>query len=454
MHGHIFREYDIRGIVERELTGEVPRAIGRAFGSDARRRFPDQALTIAVGCDNRPSSPGLAASVIEGLRAAGVDVIDVGTVPTPVLYYAAAKLGADGGVQITGSHNPPEYNGFKLVLRGHALYGDEILSLRTRIEATDYTEGDGSVRRHDITPVYIEDVGSRFHLARPVKMVADCGNGSGSLVAIRLLRRVGADVIPLYCESDGTFPNHHPDPTVDANLVDLIAKVRSERADIGVAFDGDADRLGAVDGDGRIIRGDIVLLLLGLDVLERLGAPQKLVFDVKCSQVVPEVYAAKGGEPIMWKTGHSLIKEKMKAVGAPLAGELSGHICFGEDYYGFDDALYGACRLTELVSRAGRPLGELVDAFPQYVSTPEIRVEVSETTKFDIVRRAIDHFRAKHEVIDVDGARVQFNGGWGLLRASNTQPVLVLRYEAKSDAQLAVIQNTMEGWLRAQGVVI
>jgi phosphomannomutase/phosphoglucomutase len=454
VHGHIFREYDIRGIVERELTGDVPRSIGRAFGSDARQRHPGQALTIAVGYDNRPSSPGLAASVTEGLCAAGVDVIDVGTVPTPVLYYAAAKLGADGGVQITGSHNPPEYNGFKLLLRGHALYGQEILRLRERIESSDYTSGTGSARQHDITPVYIEDVGSRFQLARPVKLVADCGNGTGSLVAIRLLRRIGADVIPLYCESDGTFPNHHPDPTVDANLVDLIARVRSERADIGVAFDGDADRLGAIDGDGRIIRGDIVLLLLGLDALDRLGAPQKLVFDVKCSQVVSEVYAAKGGVPIMWKTGHSLIKEKMKEVGAPLAGELSGHICFGEDYYGFDDALYGACRLTELVSRAGRPLGELVDAFPQYVSTPEIRVEVSETTKFDIVRRAVEHFRRSHDVIDVDGARVQFDGGWGLLRASNTQPVLVLRYEAKSDAQLDVIQNTMEGWLRAQGVVI
>jgi phosphomannomutase / phosphoglucomutase len=451
LNTHIFREYDIRGIVAKDLGGDVPGLIGRAFGSVARDRMDDRP-TIVVGHDNRPSSPVLARGVIDGLRATGVDVIDVGTVPTPVLYYAVSRLGADGGVQITGSHNPPEYNGFKLLFRGHALYGDEIQALRRRIETADFAEGDGSEEENAILPVYVEDLASRFTLPRRLRIVVDCGNGTGSLVAESLLSEVGCDVVPLYCESDGTFPNHHPDPTIDENLEDLIRLVRSENADLGIAFDGDADRLGAVDGQGNIIRGDILLLLLGLDAMERLGAPQKLVFDVKCSQVVPEVYAAAGGEPIMWKTGHSLIKEKMKEVGAPIAGELSGHICFGEDYYGFDDALYGACRLCELVSRSGQPLGRLVDRFPTYVSTPEIRIEVNEETKFDIVRRAVEHFSKDHDVIAVDGARVQFEGGWGLLRASNTQPVLVSRYEARTAEQLARIRGIMEDWLQSQGV--
>jgi len=452
---YIFREYDIRGIVAEDLTGRVPEFIGRAFGSEAVKRVGRaRAPRVAVGHDNRPTSPGLAEAVITGLRAVGVDVVDVGTVPTPVLYYAVAKLGTDGGIQITGSHNPPEYNGFKLLFDGHALYGEEIQDLRRRIDAGDYSSGAGAREELAIMGSYIENVASRFHLERPVRLVADCGNGTGSLVAVKLLRAIGADVIPLYCESDGTFPNHHPDPTVDANLTDLIALVKERRADLGVAFDGDADRLGAVDGNGRIVRGDILLLLLGLDALDRLGAPQKLVFDVKCSQVLPEVFSTRGGEPIMWKTGHSLIKEKMKAVGAPIAGELSGHICFGEDYYGFDDALFGACRLTELLSKGTDSLASRVDAFPHYVSTPEIRVEVTEDTKFAIVASAIEEFRRTHDVVDVDGARVQFDGGWGLLRASNTQPVLVMRFEARTPEQLDHIRNTMEGWLRGRGVTI
>jgi len=454
LDAHIFREYDIRGIVGRELKGDVPLWIGRAFGSEVRSRHGSGPLSVAVGRDNRPSSPALSAGIIAGIREAGVDVVDVGTVPTPVLYYAAARLGTDAGLQITGSHNPPEYNGFKLVVRGHALYGEEIQQLRRRIEHEDLTHGAGSSRAVDIIPGYIDDLGSRFRLPRATRIAVDCGNGTGSLVAVDLLRRIGAEVIPLFCESDGTFPNHHPDPTVDKNLEDMIRAVREHNADFGVAFDGDADRLGAVDESGAIIRGDILLLLLGLDALDRLGAPQKLVFDVKCSQAVPEVFSARGGEPIMWKTGHSLIKEKMKEVHAPIAGELSGHICFGEDYYGFDDALYGACRLTEVIARSGRTLGQLVAAFPKYVSTPEIRVDVSEQTKFAIVQRAVDHFSRDHDVIAVDGARVQFDGGWGLLRASNTQPVLVLRYEALKPAQLDFIRNTMEGWLRGQGVAI
>ncbi|MGH7577236.1 MAG: phosphomannomutase/phosphoglucomutase [Longimicrobiales bacterium] len=459
----IFREYDVRGIIDRDLTEDVAERVGRAFASELRARTDGvesgsgttnggARLTVAVGRDNRPSSPALARAISDGIRGAGVDVIDVGTVPTPLLYYATERFGTNGGLQVTGSHNPPEYNGFKMLAGGRALYGDAIQQLRQRIDAERFETGGGALEEQPVIPLYIDDLAGRFQLARPLKAVVDCGNGAGSLVAAELLRRIGLDVVTLYCESDGTFPNHHPDPTVDENLRDLIARVQAEHADVGVALDGDADRIGAVDENGRIIRGDILLLLFGLDALERLGAPQTLVFDVKCSQVVPEVYAARGGVPVMWKTGHSLIKEKMKETHAPIAGELSGHICFGEDYYGFDDALYAACYLAQLLARGPVPLSERVDAFPTYVSTPEIRVDVDEDSKFDIVRRAVEHFQRDHEVVAVDGARVQFPDGWGLLRASNTQPVLVLRYEASTKDALGHIRETMEGWLHSQGI--
>jgi phosphomannomutase/phosphoglucomutase len=339
-----------------------------------------------------------------------------------------------------------------MVVQGRSFYGDSIRRLRELIASGDFAAGQGTLEERAIIPAYIDDLAARFSVARPVRAVVDCGNGAGSLVAVELLRRTGVDVVPLYCESDGTFPNHHPDPTVDENLRDLMAAVRDRGADIGIAFDGDADRIGVVDERGRIVRGDLLLLIFGLDALERLGPPQKLVFDVKCSQAVPEVFAAHGGEPIMWKTGHSLMKEKMKETGAPIAGELSGHICFGEDYYGFDDALYAACSICRILSRMDEPLSAKVAEFPSYVSTPEIRVDVDEDEKFVIVDRAVEDFSATHEVIAVDGVRVLFGSGWGLLRASNTQPVLVLRYEAKTPALLDEIRRTMEGWLAVQGV--
>lgn len=448
---HIFREYDIRGIVEKDFIGDVPFLIGRAYGSEVRARLGGTPV-VAVGYDNRPSSPGLAAEIRRGILSAGVNVVDVETVPTPMLYYATAKLELDGGLQITGSHNPPEYNGFKMVVRGRALYGDAIQGLYQRIINDDFLDGDGERVRKDIYPTYLDDVGGRFKVARPLKVVVDCGNGTGSLVAVELLQKTGAEIIPLYCESDGTFPNHHPDPVVDANLRDLITLVKREKADLGLAFDGDADRVGAVDEQGNIIRGDILLLIFGLDALERLGAPQKLVFDVKCTQALPEVYTARGGEAIMWKTGHSLIKEKMKEENSPVSGELSGHICFGENYYGFDDALFGAGLLIQIVGRSARPLSAIVDEFPKYVSTPEIRVEVTEENKFDIVNTAVEYFSARYEVIAVDGARILFENGWGLLRASNTQPVLVLRFEARTPEQLAEYQGIVENYLESQGV--
>lgn len=452
---HIFREYDIRGVVEDDLSGAVPGLIGRAYGTALRRsEGGGERPTVVVGRDNRPSSPNLAAEIISGLRATGVNVIDIGVVPTPVLYFATVYLETDGGLQITGSHNPPEYNGIKMMLGDGALYGEAIQDLRRLIEAKDFESGEGGLEERDVIPAYIEDVTSRFTLERPVKVVVDCGNGVGSLVAVELLEGIGAEVLPLYCESDGTFPNHHPDPTVDEYIQDMIELVRSEGADLGVAFDGDADRLGAVDENGTIIRGDILLLLFGLDILERRGAGQEMIFDVKCSQAVPEVFEAEGGKAVMWKTGHSLIKERMRETNAPIAGELSGHICFSDDFYGFDDAPYAACRLVDLVARSTEPLSERVARFPDYISTPEIRVEVTEEEKFDIVARAVEEFQKDYEVIDVDGARVLFDDGWGLLRASNTQPVLVLRYEAKTNEGLEEIRAVIEGWLQREGISV
>lgn len=450
---HIFREYDIRGVVDEDLTGDIPEWIGRAFGSELRAGHGGRTgLRVAVGHDNRPSSPELAGKVTDGLRRSGVDVVFVGTVPTPVLYWTVERLGTDGGIQITGSHNPPEYNGFKMLADGKAFYGSAIQRLKERIRGQTFASGDGVLEERDVLGDYADDLAARFDLMRPVKAVVDCGNGVGSLVAVELLERIGAEVIPLYCESDGTFPNHHPDPTVDEYIADLRERVRTEGADVGIGFDGDADRIGAVDENGAIVRGDLVLLLFALDILEQEGPGQTLVFDVKCSQAVPEVLSARGGNPVMWKTGHSLIKEKMKETGAPLAGELSGHICFADDYYGFDDATYAACRLVDLLARSERPLSAMTAEFPAYVSTPEIRVDVAEEEKFDIVARAVAAFSEDHEVIDVDGVRVLFDGGWGLLRASNTQPVLVLRYEARSQAQLEAIEQTMESWLHSQGI--
>ncbi len=449
---HIFRQYDIRGIVGTDLDAEVAEAVGRAFGSHVRQATGKDSPRVAVGGDNRLTSPDLSAGLVAGLRAAGVDVLDVGTVPTPVLYWSEATFGTDAGVQITGSHNPSEWNGIKMSLGRGALYGDDIQDLYRRITENDLTSGAGGLERAEVLDRYVADVAGRFDLARPVRIAADAGNGTGSLVAVQLLEAMGAEVTPLYCESDGTFPNHHPDPTVDENLVDLIATVRAGGHDLGVAFDGDADRIGVVDERGNIVRGDIVLLLFGLDLLKKRGAGQKLVFDVKCSQTLPEVFSKAGGVPIMWQTGHSLIKKKMKETGALVAGELSGHIMVADDYYGFDDALYDACRLMDIVARDDRPLSERVAEFPSYVSTAEIRIDVTEELKWSVVQAAVEHFRALYDVIDVDGVRVLFGDGWALLRSSNTQPVIVARYEARTAERLAEIREEVESWLRSQGV--
>jgi len=452
MQAHIFREYDIRGVVGQDLDAGVTEGVGRAFASYVRAETGLASPRIAVGYDNRLTSPELAAGLIAGVRAAGVDVLEVGTVPSPTLYWSEVTFKTDAAVQITGSHNPPEWNGIKMTLGRGALYGAAIQDLRRRIVESDFTSGQGAHERIDVLQQYMDDVARRFELKRPMKVAVDCGNGTGSLVAVPLLEAIGVDVTPLFCDSDPTFPNHHPDPTVDKNLADMIRVVQASPHDLGVAFDGDADRIGAVDEKGAIVRGDLLLLLYGLDILKKHGPGQKLVFDVKCSQALPEVFAAAGGDPIMWQTGHSLIKKKMKECGALVAGELSGHIMIADDYLGFDDAPYDACRLIELVSRSDRSLSEMVADFPVYVSTAEIRIEVTEEQKWAVVAEAVAYFKSKYDVIDVDGVRVLFGDGWALLRASNTQPVIVARFEARTQARLSEIRAEVSAWLTAHGV--
>ncbi len=451
---HIFRQYDIRGVVGADLTPEVAEGVGRAFASFARRRLKKDRPVLVLGRDNRTSSESLADGIRRGMNAAGAHVVDVGLVPTPVHSFAVAAWGHDGGLQVTGSHNPPQYNGFKMTLGGGPIYGDFIQEMRRMIAEADFEAGEGGYETQEVLDEYVRYVSGKFTIRRPVKVVVDCGNGTGSIVAVDLLKALGpnVDVVPLFCDSDPSFPNHHPDPVVDRNLVDIIAKVKETGADLGVAFDGDADRIGAIDDRGEIVRGDTLLLLYGLDLLERRGPGQKVVFDVKCSQLLPELLEKHGGVAIMNATGHSLIKKRMKEEHALLAGELSGHIMFGNDYYGFDDALYGACLLIDIVARRQGTLGEWIDTFPKFVSTSELRYPATEETKFPIVARAVEHFREGHEVVDVDGARVLFGDGWGLIRASNTEPVLVARYEARTPERLQEIRAEMEGWLQGEGI--
>ncbi len=448
----IFRQYDIRGIVGKDLTIEAARAIGVAYAaylSDRQKRG-----SVVVSRDNRPSGKMLRDALVEGLTSSGMDVVDIGVVPTPLNYWALHHLTAVGGIQITGSHNPPEYNGFKLSIGTGSMHGHDIQDLYTLTQSPRPASATaGSVREETVIDRYIDDVVKRTgKLARPMRIVYDCGNGAGALVAPQLMRALGVEGRGLFCESDGTFPNHHPDPTVPENLEDLIAAVKKDGAEIGIAFDGDADRIGVVDGNGGIVWGDRILILYARDVLERTGRGQPIIFDVKCSQALPTAVENAGGKPVMWKTGHSLIKDKMREMNAPIAGEMSGHMFFSEGFYGHDDALYGAARLLRILADAGRTVTQMLADVPDFVSTPELRIDVPEEIKFDLVDRAVKHFRSRHDVIDVDGVRVLFGDGWGLIRASNTQPVIVARYEASSAERLSAIRGEMEGWLREQGV--
>jgi phosphomannomutase/phosphoglucomutase len=449
----IFRQYDIRGLVGDELTPQLAHAIGRALTTVGRAKL-GRDPKVAVGYDNRPSGLTLSSAMRDGIAAAGGTAVDVGMLPTPALYLAVEELDVDGGVQITGSHNPPEFNGFKMLMAGETLHGDAIQHLRELIENDRLDSGSGTIEGDDsVLRRYADAITSRNGpLAAPIKVVVDCGNGVGSLCAESILSRIGADVVPLFCESDGTFPNHHPDPTVPENLVDLQEAVRRTGAQLGIAFDGDADRIGAVDENGTVVYGDQLLVLFGRDLVDRGVTGSPVIFDVKCSDVLAQKLTEAGLEPVIWKTGHSLIKSKMSEMNAPLAGEMSGHMFFGGDYFGFDDAIFAAARLLAYIDRRGGPLSKLLADLPETFTTPEIRVECPEERKISIVEEASEHFSKKYEALTIDGIRVSFPEGWGLIRASNTQPVLVMRFEASSEELLAAYRNEMESWLRERGI--
>ena len=447
----IFRQYDIRGVVGDDLTTEAAEGIGRGYATLLAERGIHGA--VAIGRDNRHSGGALRDALVKGLTECGCDVVDIGIAPTPVLYWSLHHCGVVGGIQVTGSHNPPEFNGFKLSVGATSLHGDGIQHLYGLIAQSGNAAKTGSVRTVQVLDDYVKDIAARIGpIKRPIKVVVDCGNGVGALTAPQVCNALGVETTLLFAESDGTFPNHHPDPTVVANLQDLIAAVKRTGSELGIGFDGDADRIGIVDGNGTIIWGDYLLLLYARDVLARTGTGQSIIFDVKCSQALPDAIRGAGGVPLMWKTGHSLIKEKMKELHAPLAGEMSGHMFFTEGFYGHDDAIYAAARLLRILGDSGKRVDELLADVPRFVSTPELRIDCPDDRKFEIVRAAQQHFAKTREVIDVDGARILYGDGWGLIRASNTQPILVCRFEARTDARLGEIRGEVEGWLKTQGI--
>jgi phosphomannomutase/phosphoglucomutase len=445
MQGYIFREYDIRGVVDRDLTDDVVLMIGKGFGTYLRRRG---GRTAALGGDVRHSTARFRERIAEGLLSVGVSVIDVGTVPTPALYFSLHELPVDGGVMVTGSHNPPDMNGLKLNYGVDSMYGEEIQEVRRIIESGEFEAGNAERSTASMLGPYVDAIRKRIHLERPLRVAVDGGNGCAGLVACNLLESLGCEVIPLYCEPDGDFPNHHPDPTVMEYIVDLIDAVKKHGADVGIGYDGDADRVGTVDENGEVVFADKMLALLAREVLAK--GPGEIIFDVKCSQALVEDIEAHGGTPVMWKTGHSLLK--IKESGAPMGGEMSGHMVLADDYYAFDDAIYASCRILQMVSRSDRPLSEMVGTIPKYYSTPEIRGETTDdASKFEIVRQAVEYFKANYDVIDVDGVRVLFGDGWGLVRASNTQPVIVMRFEARTEQRLSEIESIVAGKLREFG---
>src|SRR5262245_25472598 len=440
--GHIFREYDIRGLHATELSDEVAEFVGRAFATLIAEGEPaGMPLTVALGRDVRPSSERLVQAVERGIRAAGVRAERVGVVPTPALYYAVVARKLAGGLQVTGSHNPPEFNGFKMTRRTLPLFGAEIQTMRERIARGDLARAAAPATGEDrpILVDYAAMLVERVRAPRGLTVVMDCGNGCAGTVVPQVFEQMGHRVIPLFAELDGRFPNHLPDPTVPALLQSLIAEVKRQGADLGIGFDGDADRIGAVDAGGRIVFGDQLLALFARDVLTRVPGAE-ILFDVKCSQGLIEDIAAHGGRPSMWKTGHSLIKSRLHETGAPLAGEMSGHMFFSEGFFGFDDALFAAGRLLRYVAGTGQTLAALVDSIPHYFATPETRLACPEERKFAVVEELKQSFAARYRVIDIDGLRVEFGDGWGLVRASNTQPALVVRFEARTPERLAEIR--------------
>jgi len=443
---YIFREYDIRGKVAEDFPPEVVVSLGKAFGTLVKRSGGRE---IAISGDIRLTTPDLINFFKEGVLSTGVDVINIGIVPTPVNYFSLFELDVAASVQITGSHNPPEFNGFKLSLHKKPVYGDQIQLIKNFILNLDYDNGEGSETRYKLLPKYAEMIQSKISINKKMKVVMDCGNAAAAINAPSIFKDLGVELKELFCEPDGTFPNHHPDPTVEENLKDLISEIKNGDYDLGIAFDGDADRLGVVDETGDIIWADQLLAILLSDVIEE---GDEVIFDVKCSQALEDVISELGGRPVMWKTGHSLIKNKMAENNCKIGGEMSGHIFFADDYFGYDDAIYVAGRLIQMLSNTEKTLSELKSVIPKYISTPEIRLEAeSDEKKFEIAKMAEDYFSKNYDCITVDGVRVKFKEGWGLVRASNTQPVIVCRFEGDTLDNMNKIQSIILDKLKEFG---
>ncbi|HRX22318.1 MAG TPA: phosphomannomutase/phosphoglucomutase [Syntrophomonadaceae bacterium] len=452
MNSNIFRQYDIRGVVNQELTAETIGDIARAFAVYASQHGYTRML---VGRDNRQSSPLFRDIIVNALLASGCDVIDLGLVISPMLYYAARHLDIGAGIMITASHNGSEYNGCKLLMGDSTIYGDQIQDIRRLVEEKAFISGiPGLLEEYDITDDYINMINTKIKLGpRPVKIAVDCGNGTASLFAGRLYRQLGCEVTELYCDSDPAFPNHHPDPVKAENMQDLIREVQIHDADIGIGIDGDGDRIGVVDKESNLIWGDMLMVLFWRDILPRYPGTQCLV-EVKCSQSLVDEIERLGGVPIIYKTGHSLIKAKMKEIKAVFTGEMSGHIFFADDYYGFDDALYAGARLIQLLSNSDQTITEMLSDVPHYYATPEIRLHSTDTEKFEVVQKVLEHFRNSHEVIDIDGARILFPHGWGLVRASNTGPEIIFRCEGDTPAARDEIQQDIFGFMHDIGFAV
>jgi phosphomannomutase/phosphoglucomutase len=441
MNQNIFREYDIRGIVGEHLTDETVTILGKAIGTFFKQ---NGAKRIAVGYDARESSPRFCEFLTKGFNETGCDVVLIGRVPTPVLYHAVFTKEFDGGVMITGSHNPPDYNGFKICLGKQTLFGSQIQEIKEIALLGEFSKGDGTIEKIEVLADYEEDILSKINLGtRKLKVIVDGGNGMGGVTAVPIYEKLGVELVKLFTEPDSNFPNHHPDPTVTENLQDCIVAVKEKNADLGIAFDGDGDRIGVVDETGRIIWGDELMVLLSREILKE-KPNSTIIAEVKCSENLFKDIAKNGGNPLMWKAGHSLIKAKMKEANAALAGEMSGHIFFADKFYGFDDATYAGARVLEILSKTDKKLSELLSDLPETFSTPELRVKCTEEQKFAVVKKITEEFAETNEVITIDGARIIFENGWGLVRASNTQAILVLRFEADSEENLAKIREIVE----------
>ena len=448
MNKFIFREYDIRGVVKDDFTDDVVINLGKGYGTWLKR---NDAKNLAISGDIRKTTPKLKELFTQGVLSTGIDVVDIGIIPTPLNYFSMYKRKVDAAVQITGSHNPPEFNGFKLSYNKQAFFGSQIQEIKELILNNDFEKGNGEFSEDGgILAEYLDEIVGKIKIEKPLKVVIDSGNACGGLVAPKIFKKIGTEITELFSEIDGSFPNHHPDPTVEENMRFLIEKMKTEKYDVGIAYDGDADRIGVVDDKGRIIQADQLIAMFLPEIIK--GKNEPIIFDVKCSQVLEDRINELGGKAVMWKTGHSILKQKMKETNSPFGGEMSGHIFFADDYYGYDDAIYVSARLAQLLSRSDKKMSEYLDELPKFYSTPEIRMMAkNDEEKFKIAKSAFDYFSKNYDCITIDGVRIKFPDGWGLVRASNTQPVIVLRFEANSPEKLDEIKGIVMNKLQEFG---